>query len=137
MANEMLGSARRAKKDEFYTQLSDIEAELRHYKEHFRNKTVICNCDDVTNKRGIYPYIFTRRERYLSIRAFSEAVKLAAYERQGGHCANPDCPRHVGEKLPLAQMEADHITPWSLGGHTVAANCQMLCKECNRRKSGV
>lgn len=42
----MLGSARRAKKDEFYTQLQDIEAELRHYKEHFRGKTVICNCDD-------------------------------------------------------------------------------------------
>lgn len=44
--NSSLGKARDAKKDEFYTQLSDIEKELRHYKEHFRGKTVFCNCDD-------------------------------------------------------------------------------------------
>ena len=41
-----LNAAKRAKNDEFYTQLSDIENELRHYKEHFRNKVVYCNCDD-------------------------------------------------------------------------------------------
>ena len=46
MANKDLNAAKRAKKDEFYTQLSDIENELRHYKEHFRGKTVLCNCDD-------------------------------------------------------------------------------------------
>ena len=46
MANKDLTAAKRAKKDEFYTQLSDIENELRHYKEHFRGKTVLCNCDD-------------------------------------------------------------------------------------------
>jgi len=46
MANKNLTSAKKAKKDEFYTQLSDIENELRHYKEHFRGKTVLCNCDD-------------------------------------------------------------------------------------------
>ena len=39
-------NAKVAKKDEFYTQLSDIENELRHYKEHFKGKTVLCNCDD-------------------------------------------------------------------------------------------
>lgn len=46
MANENLQAAKAAKKDEFYTQLTDIEKELRHYKEHFRGKTVLCNCDD-------------------------------------------------------------------------------------------
>jgi hypothetical protein len=46
MANKLLNDARQNKKDEFYTQLSDIENELRHYKEHFRGKTVLCNCDD-------------------------------------------------------------------------------------------
>lgn len=46
MANTTLTAARAAKKDEFYTQLSDIERELVHYKEHFRGKTVLCNCDD-------------------------------------------------------------------------------------------
>jgi hypothetical protein len=44
--NKNLHSAKNAKKDEFYTQLADIEKELRHYKEHFKGKTVLCNCDD-------------------------------------------------------------------------------------------
>ncbi len=46
MANKNLNAAKEAKKDEFYTQLSDIENELRHYREHFRGKTILCNCDD-------------------------------------------------------------------------------------------
>jgi len=44
--NRSLGFARVTKQDEFYTQLSDIEKELRHYTEHFKGKTVLCNCDD-------------------------------------------------------------------------------------------
>lgn len=44
--NTNLGAAKTAKKDEFYTQLSDIENELRHYRPHFKGKTVLCNCDD-------------------------------------------------------------------------------------------
>ena len=86
--------------------------------------------DDVTNKKGIYPYVLTRKEKYLSIRVFTDSQKLAAYERQGGIC--PHCKGH----FELSQMEADHITPWHLGGHTVKENCQMLCKKCNREKSG-
>lgn len=46
MANKNLNAAKMAKKDEFYTQLSDIERELRHYWQHFRDKVVLCNCDD-------------------------------------------------------------------------------------------
>lgn len=46
MANKNLNQAKEAKKDEFYTQLVDIENELRHYREHFRDKVVLCNCDD-------------------------------------------------------------------------------------------
>ena len=44
--NENLHRANRAKNDEFYTQLGDIERELSHYKEHFEGKVVFCNCDD-------------------------------------------------------------------------------------------
>lgn len=44
--NNSLHNANKAKKDEFYTQLSDIENELRHYRQHFRGKTILCNCDD-------------------------------------------------------------------------------------------
>ena len=46
MANKNLNAAKIAKKDEFYTQLSDIERELQHYWQHFRGKVVLCNCDD-------------------------------------------------------------------------------------------
>ncbi len=46
MANKSLRDANKAKEDEFYTELSDIENELRHYKQHFKGKTVLCNCDD-------------------------------------------------------------------------------------------
>ena len=45
-SNKNLHSAKTSKKDEFYTQLSDIENELKHYKEHFKRKVVFCNCDD-------------------------------------------------------------------------------------------
>ena len=46
MANKNLHNANKAKQDEFYTQISDIEKECSHYKEHFRGKTIFCNCDD-------------------------------------------------------------------------------------------
>ena len=60
MANRDLNAAKKAKKDEFYTQLSDIQEELRHYKEHFRGKTVLCNCDDprVSNFFHYFAYQF-------------------------------------------------------------------------------
>lgn len=58
--NANLHKAKKAKKDEFYTQLSDIERELSHYKEHFRGKTVLCNCDDprVSNFFHYFAYNF-------------------------------------------------------------------------------
>lgn len=86
--------------------------------------------DDVTKKSGIYPYILTRKEKYLSIRAFTDAIKQKVYEKQKGICVV--CKEH----FELSEMEADHITPWHEGGKTDEDNCQMLCKECNRRKSG-
>lgn len=52
-----------------------------------------------------------------------------AYEQQQGIC--PRCGKH----FDIADMEADHITPWSKGGKTTSDNCQMLCQACNRRKS--
>jgi hypothetical protein len=44
--NKLLQQAKKSKSDEFYTQLSDIESELQHYKNHFKDKVVYCNCDD-------------------------------------------------------------------------------------------
>ncbi|WP_059370687.1 adenine-specific methyltransferase EcoRI family protein, partial [Treponema endosymbiont of Eucomonympha sp.] len=45
-ANANLGNAKKAKADEFYTQLTDIEKELKNYRAQFKGKTVFCNCDD-------------------------------------------------------------------------------------------
>ena len=58
--NKDLNEAKAAKKDEFYTQLSDIERELLHYKHHFHGKTVLCNCDDprVSNFFHYFAYQF-------------------------------------------------------------------------------
>ena len=58
--NKTLSNAKKARKDEFYTQLSDIENELMHYKEHFRNKVVFCNCDDprISNFFHYFSYNF-------------------------------------------------------------------------------
>lgn len=86
--------------------------------------------EDVTKKSGIYPYVLTRQEKYLNIRAFSDKMKREAYERQKGKCIK--CSKH----FEIEEMEADHIKPWHEGGKTVAENCQMLCKQCNRTKSG-
>lgn len=60
MANKNLNQAKSAKKDEFYTQLVDIENELKHYKPHFKGKTVLCNCDDprVSNFFHYFSYNF-------------------------------------------------------------------------------
>ncbi|MDR2153053.1 MAG: adenine-specific methyltransferase EcoRI family protein [Helicobacteraceae bacterium] len=46
MANITLNNANKAKNDEFYTQIADVEKECKHYKEHFKGKTIFCNCDD-------------------------------------------------------------------------------------------
>lgn len=61
-ANKNLRSAKTAKKDEFYTQLSDIEKELKHYKNHFKDKVVLCNCDDprVSNFFHFFSYNFEK-----------------------------------------------------------------------------
>ena len=83
---------------------------------------------DVTDKAGIYQYIFDGDEKHLHIRKFPERDKQAAYERQGGNCAR--CGKHFA----IEEMEADHRLAWSKGGHTEPENCQMLCRKCNREK---
>jgi len=84
---------------------------------------------DVQKKSGIFAYILDGDIHHLGIRAFDANTRREVYERQKGIC--PICGKH----FEIEQMEADHITPWVEGGRTIASNCQMLCRECNRRKS--
>ena len=92
--------------------------------------TELMQDDDVTKKSGIYIYILTRNEKFLNIRTFTDSQKRESYERQKGIC--PKCKEH----FEIEEMEADHITPWHEGGKTTSENCQMLCKQNNRLKSG-
>jgi len=93
--------------------------------------TKLMQDEDVTKKSGIYPYVLTRQEKYLNIRAFTDKQKREAYEKQKGVC------KKCKKRFEIEEMEADHIKPWHEGGKTIAENCQMLCKQCNRTKSGI
>jgi hypothetical protein len=106
------------KGDQFDSKL--LETEITH----------LMQDEDVTKKSGIYSYVLTRNEKHLSLRTFTDKQKRESYERQQGICVK--CNEHY----ELHEMEADHITPWHLGGRTNAENCQMLCKQDNRIKSG-
>ncbi len=86
--------------------------------------------EEVGNKKGIYEYLLTGNEKTLSLRGFSDKIKVTAFEKQKGIC--PACKK----KFEFGQMEADHIIAWHDGGKTTQENCQMLCMLDNRTKSG-
>lgn len=90
----------------------------------------LINDDEVQNVKGIYTYILTREEKHLNLRQFDDKIKRKAYEKQKGICV------WCKKKFEIEGMEADHITPWHEGGKTDSKNCQMLCKDDNRKKSG-
>ena len=90
--------------------------------------------DDVQKYKGIYEFLLCRdfdpfAGRLLNLRAFDKRDKIEAYNRQEGVC--PICRLY----FEFDEMEGDHILPWSKGGRTDEDNCQMLCKDCNRKKA--
>jgi len=89
--------------------------------------------DDVQSIKGIFTYILTREEKHLNLRQFDEKIKRKVYEKQKGICLKCKEPNN---HYQIKEMEADHIKPWHEGGKTVEENCQLLCKDHNRRKSG-
>lgn len=96
---------------------------------------ILMEDEEVTNKRGIYSYVLTRKEKFLSIRSFTEKQKREAYERQKGIC--PRCTgKDKNKKWKFEEMEGDHKDPWHDGGKTIPENCEMLCKPHNREKAG-
>jgi hypothetical protein len=112
---------------ELYNEFKDQNFDSAKFEEEIKELMID---DDVTKKKGIYPYLLTEKEKFLNIRKFSEKMRRGAYERQDEIC--PVCDEH----FEIEEMDADHITPWHEGGKTNTKNCQMLCKEDNRRKSG-
>ena len=85
---------------------------------------------EVTKKSGVYEYLLSGKEKFLSLRQFDDDDKRAAYEQQQGIC--PICGKH----FDFEKMHADHIRPWHSGGKTVFENLQMLFRDCNLKKSG-
>lgn len=86
--------------------------------------------DEVNEKpKGFYPYVVSGDSKCLFQRQFKKTMKEKKYVEQDGIC--PIC----GGRFTLAQMEADHVKPWKDGGTTTYDNLQMLCQDCNRRKS--
>lgn len=83
---------------------------------------------EIQRTSGIIPYVLDGDEHHLDLRAFPDDIKMAVWEEQKHIC--PIC----GKEFDFEFMEGDHITPWREGGRTVKENCQMLCRECNRRK---
>ncbi|VWD61497.1 adenine-specific methyltransferase EcoRI family protein [Burkholderia contaminans] len=105
--NSSLSRAKDAKQDEFYTQLADIERELKHYKEHFKGKVVYCNCDDprVSNFFHYFSYNFEKlglkrliatcyksQSRDLFSKNDSDVAALLEYtgEKNGNFTPDPD-----------------------------------------------
>ena len=102
--------------------------ETLHTAELAKRISTLMRDSEIQRQQGIIPYVLTGDERHLDLRAFPEDIKLAVWEQQKHIC--PLC----GKEFDYEFMEGDHITPWREGGRTVIENCQMLCKECNRRK---
>lgn len=118
---EMKGLDWGALYDEFGHQIHDTQALEKRIHDLMED-------DEIMKKSGIYRYVLSGDLRDLSFRMFDKKQKREAYERQKGICAR------CGKQFELEEMEADHIKPWREGGTTVAENCQMLCKMCNRTK---
>ena len=99
MANKQLTGAKKAKKDEFYTQLVDIEAELKHYRGHFEGKTVLCNCDDP--RKSKFFYYFVLNFHLLGLKK----LITTCYKNQ-----NPDlCSENISEQAVYLVYEGEDI----------------------------
>lgn len=112
---------------ELYNEYKDVPLDPDVLEERI---SALIQDQDVTNHRGIYLYVLNGKEKHLNIRQFDARMRRSAFERQKGVC--PDCSK----AFKIEEMEADHITPWHMGGKTEADNCQMLCIEDNRKKGG-
>lgn len=100
----------------------------------------------VTSKKDIIEYVLggSKDTRLLNVRVFSDPVKMSVYSVQTANAKDnhtSNCPlcaighdANASRIWKLSEMDADHVTAWSRGGATDAANCQMLCKTHNRVK---
>ena len=133
MANKNLNNAKRARKDEFYTQLEVINNELKHYREHFRGKTVLCNCDDprVSNFFTYFAYNF----EFLGLKKLiTTCYKNQDNELFGDHTSEQAVylvyeGDKNGDRIPNAEEIGVH--PLKGNGDFRSAECIELLKEAD------
>ncbi len=126
--NETLQKANLAKKDEFYTQLTDIEAEMRHYWEHFRGKVIFCNCDD-PYESNFFKY-FAMNFNFLGLK------KLIATSYSGSPIAGQQLPLFEGGNAGAAssdtripyKIEITEVTDENADGATDLSDVEYLIK---------
>ena len=123
--NRSLGAARATKQDEFYTQLSDIEKELRHYTKHFKGKTVLCNCDDprVSNFFHFFSHSFEKLKL--------KKLITTCYKNQDTDLFST----HKAEKGAYLEYEGDKNRnrvpdPAEIGVHNFKGDGDFRSKEC-------
>lgn len=131
--NKNLHKANQAKKDEFYTQLTDIERELGHYKEHFKDKVVFCNCDDprVSNFFHYFSYNF----EFLWLKK----LITTCYKNQDMNLfSNNDsekaiCLEYLGDKNwdKMPSIEEIGVRPLKGDGDFRSAECVELLKQAD------
>jgi hypothetical protein len=133
MAKELLENARKNKKDEFYTQRADIEAEMRHYRDHFRGKVVFCNCDD-PYESNFFKY-FASNFNFLGLKkliatSYTESPvaceQLSLFEVRGLYLAEGD------DKRPY-KVEITEVTDENSDGAVDLADVEWLLK--NRKNT--
>ena len=106
-ANQNLTKAKNAKQDEFYTQLTDIEKELNHYRKHFRGKVVYCNCDD-PKVSNFFRYFFLNFQELGLKRLVSTCYRNEnSGERSRNASKHAVCLEYDGEKETLTRLEGD------------------------------
>lgn len=96
---------------------------------HYLISETIDSLDEGDSTAKLVDYVFTQDRQYITPRLFPKAIAVRVYKKQNGIC--PICGKH----FEFDEMQADHIHPWALGGKTKESNCQMLCKDCNNKKS--
>lgn len=103
--------------------------EYRNARDLEKRISELLKSDILKNAKGIYRFVLSGDKRDLSFRNFTNKEKWAKFEEQKGICVICE------EKFVFDDMEGDHVIAWSEGGDTLMNNLQMLCKNCNRRKS--
>ena len=129
--NTLLHNAKRSKNDEFYTQLSDIESELKHYAKHFKGKVVYCNCDD-PRLSNFFNYFFVDFER-LGIKK----LITACYKKQDHDLPNVEESEkgsffvYSGEKEDKNKLIIDKSVSFKGDGDFRSDESIELLKQCD------